>query len=128
MSAITDLRDKFISLINAGEMTFNNLSPENRQTFKDLFTSGRTFTDDQRTMLHKFWFRGVAPDHAAMIEANELLPSNTRLSPVQALNGKWYVCMYILTDEATWGAVFPLLKGIKIERLNIETDFPTEEI
>ena len=123
---LTELRDEIRTLIQGGNFKFTNLSTEAREAFRQLFTTarGKRFVQEQIDILREFWFRAAPPDHQAVIDANALLPADRQITPVQAENGNWYVNVDILTDESTWGPIFPFLRNVTIER-NIT--FPVSE-
>lgn len=125
---LTELRDEITTLVQSGTFKYSNLSAASRDAFRELFMTGRSFTPQQVEVLRRFWFKAVAPTHPAMIAANELLPPDRNIVPVQANNGNWNVCMDILTDEPTWGPIFPFLKDVIIHRLDPDLDFPTNEV
>ena len=124
---LAELRDEIVTLIQAGDFRYTNLSSDAKTAFKELFTTarGQRFVQEQIDVLRRFWFRAAPPTNPQVIAANELLPADRQISPVQATNGNWYVNLDILTDEDTWGPIFPYLKNVTIER-NIT--FPTEEV
>lgn len=125
---LAELRDEIQALITAGNFKFTNLSADGRQAFADLFRDdGRRFPQDKIDVLRRFWFRAAAPTNPQVIAANELLPPDRQIVPVQALNGNWYVNLDILTDQKTWGPIFPFLRNVTIERLDPAADFPQEE-
>jgi hypothetical protein len=127
VSELSDLRDEWVDLIQSGELKFSNLSDQSKETFKTLFTTerGLSFVQEQTDVLRQFWFSAASPSHPQVEAANALLPPDRKILPIQALNSGWYVNLDILTDESTWGPVFPFLRNRNIERLTYPDDFPT---
>ena len=125
---LPEIYAQFKANLIAGDDKYTDWTAELKQAFRDVFMGGTTFTPNQKEVLHQFWFVAAPPTNQAIIDANALLPSHNQIQPVQTTGGQWVVCMDILTDEATYGPVFPLLKSRSIIKLDPATDFPQDEI
>ena len=127
MATLAELKAEIQALL-PDNFTYNSLSLDARQSFKALLEpeKHKRFTAAQRQTLKNLYFKVAEPGHPQLVTVNGLLPSHIQLFPVQALSGEWFVPFSIITDENSYGAIFSLLRDVKIKLVR-DDEFPAPD-